>query len=593
MNTRPLHFFFRPAVLAACMAVVCHLYAAQPEAVPGAPAETPVLVLPDGGKYYGPLKDGLLDGTGRIVWNEFRRYEGAFHHGRMEGQGTLTLAYGVYQGLFKDGDLNGPGRYASKDGEVYEGNFVDGEYDGQGVLSGNNGNRYEGRFEKGQFVRGTLTDASGQTMTGPFKNFQANGLMEATYPGGMVFKGEMRDGEFKGKGELRLADGKRIRADFDGSGADEGEIDYPNGDRYTGALYAAAAYGKGRMVYANGDVYEGQFAKDQPHGRGTLTPATSGKAVQTGQWRRDRLVNAAESGIPEDNSPEQAARNNEQALYAQNALLAQQMAALQPSDGAAAQMYALFIAGDGTQEVFRREAEYISQQFGQRYGTQGRSMLLANSRSSVARLPLATTASIERALGALGQKMNKERDLLFVYLTSHGSREHDLQLGMRGLQIPQLSARRLGELLKASGIRKQVVVVSACYSGGFIEPLQGPTTWVLTASRADRTSFGCADENDFTYFGRALFKESLPKATNLSDAFGQAKTLVEQWEAKLPAAEQAGAEPAANVASVAGADDTKPLLDKPAAAVEHSEPQMAVQPAFQKEVDAWFAARGK
>lgn len=589
MNTRLRHFSLRTTVFAACMVAACQLHAAQalPVPAPGVQAEAPALVLPDGGKYYGPLKDGLLEGTGRLVWNELRHYEGAFQQGRMEGQGTLTLAYGVYQGLFKDGDLNGPGRYTSKEGEVYEGSFANGEYHGQGVLSTANGNRYEGRFEKGQFVHGTLTDASGQTMKGPFKHFQGDGLMEVTYPGGGVFKVEMRDGQAKGKGELLLADGKRIRADFDGSSADEGEIDYPNGDRYTGELYAAAAYGKGRMVYANGDVYEGQFAKDQPHGRGTLTFVKSGKAPQAGQWRRGRLVSAGEAGSPEDNSPEQAARNNEQALYAQNALLAQQMAALQPSDGTAAQMYALFIAGDGTQEVFRREAEYVSQQFGERYDTQGRSMLLANSRSSVARLPLATTASIERALGALGQKMNKERDLLFVFLTSHGSREHDLQLGMRGLQIPQLSAKRLGELLKASGIRKQVVVVSACYSGGFVAPLQGITTWVLTASRADRTSFGCADENDFTYFGRALFKESLPQAASLSDAFAQAKTLVEQWEAKLPSAAQESAEP------LAKAGDAKPLADQPVAAVEHSEPQMAVQPAFQKEVDAWFAARGQ
>ncbi|WP_395026872.1 hypothetical protein [Comamonas odontotermitis] len=312
MNTRTRHFSLRTSVLAACMAVVCPLHAAQasPAPVPDVQAEAPALVLPDGGRYYGPLKGGLLEGTGRLVWNELRRYEGAFHQGRMEGQGTLTLAYGVYQGLFKDGDLNGAGRYTSKDGEVYEGHFVDGEYDGQGVLSASNGNRYEGRFEKGHFVHGTLIEAGGQTMTGPFKNFQADGLMEVTYPGGVVFKVEMRDGQAKGRGELQLADGKRIRADFDGSSADEGEIDYPNGDRYTGALYAAAAYGKGRMVYANGDVYEGQFAKDQPHGRGTLTFAKSGKPVQTGQWRRGKLVGAGEAGVPEDNSPEQAARNN-------------------------------------------------------------------------------------------------------------------------------------------------------------------------------------------------------------------------------------------------------------------------------------------
>ena len=567
-----------------------------------APAQAPTLVLPDGGKYYGPLKDGLLEGQGRLVWNAVRSYQGDFHQGRMEGQGQLILGYGMYQGQFKDGDLNGPGRYTSNDGERYEGGFVDGEYDGQGVLTSSNGNRYEGRFAKGQFVQGTLTDGEGQTMTGAFKSFQPDGVMEVSYPGGIRFKGEMRGMDSPGKGELHLPDGKVVSADFAGDQS-EAEIRYPNGDRYTGAVYGAAAFGKGRMVYANGDVYEGQFAKDKPHGQGTMTPARNAKNAASktslrlvGQWRNGKYLAPGEPDSADDNSREQAARTNEQALYAQNALLAQQMAALQPSStgrGGTPQMYALFIAGDGSQEVFRREVEYVSDQFAKRYGTTGRSMLLANSRSSVARLPLATTASIERALGALGQKMDKERDLLFVFLTSHGSREHDLQLGMRGLHIPQLPAKRLGELLKASGIRKKVVVVSACYSGGFIAPLQSPTTWVITASRADRTSFGCADENDFTYFGRALFKESLPQAANLSDAFAKAQLLVQAWEAKLPAAGEGRApEAPKTVANTAAAPaDAAPPAKAAADKIEHSEPQMAVQPAFQAEVDAWFAGR--
>ena len=589
MSIRSACFPLRPWWRACCLALALGGAGAALAADPA-----PTLVLPDGGRYYGSLQDGKLEGEGRLVWNAMRSYEGAFHQGRLEGQGKLSLAYGVYQGQFKDGDLNGPGRYMGKDGETYEGQFVDGEYHGEGVLSAN-GNRYEGRFAKGQFVQGKLSDDGGQSMTGEFKDLQPVGVMEVSYPGGMVFKGEMRNLSDPGKGELLLPDGKRIRADFGAGNGAEGEILYANGDRFTGPLYAAAAYGKGRMVYANGDVYEGQFAKDLPHGAGTLTPAKGKRAaVQTGQWRRGKLVSGAEASAPEDNSAEQAERNNELALYNQHVLLARQMAALQPSSGKTPQMYALFLAGDGTQEVFRREVEYVSQQFAERYGTAGRSLLLANSRSSVERLPLATTASVERALAALGRNMNKERDLLFVFLTSHGSREHDLQLSMRGLRIPQLSAKRLGELLKASGIRKQVVVVSACYSGGFVEPLQGPNTWVITAARADRTSFGCADENDFTYFGRALFKESLPQASNLSDAFAKAKLLVEQWEAKLPGTGEDTAQSAADAAAkLAGAAEASAEAASKAVAeaAEHSEPQMSVQPAFQKEVDAWFAGR--
>ena len=75
-------------------------------------------------------------------------------------------------------------------------------------------------------------------------------------------------------------------------------------------------------------------------------------------------------------------------------------------------------------------------------------------------------------------------------------------------------------------------MVSACYSGGFIDALHDERTLVITAARRDRRSFGCADENDFTHFGRAFFKESLPKAGSFQDAFRRADALIGEWERK-------------------------------------------------------------
>ena len=109
-----------------------------------------------------------------------------------------------------------------------------------------------------------------------------------------------------------------------------------------------------------------------------------------------------------------------------------------------------------------------------------------------------------------------------------------------------------------------------------VELLKGPTTWVITASRADRTSFGCADENDFTYFGRALFKESLPQAANLSDAFAKAQVLVQEWEAKLPSASEESAPDAAKNVAVEGVVSSEAVAAAAKSAVaekiEHSEP---------------------
>lgn len=67
-----------------------------------------------------------------------------------------------------------------------------------------------------------------------------------------------------------------------------------------------------------------------------------------------------------------------------------------------------------------------------------------------------------------------------------------------------------------------MVVISACYSGGVIQPLQSDYTIVITASAADKSSFGCGDLNDWTYFGKAFFDESLRHENDLEAAFDQA-----------------------------------------------------------------------
>jgi hypothetical protein len=145
---------------------------------------------------------------------------------------------------------------------------------------------------------------------------------------------------------------------------------------------------------------------------------------------------------------------------------------------------------------------------------------------------MATQLSIAETIKTIAERMNRDEDILFLFLTSHGSREHELALRQNHMTLRDLPARELGHLLKESGIRWKVIVVSACYSGGFIDPLRDDWTLVITASRHDRSSFGCADQNEFTYFGRAFFKESLPASRSFQDAFAKADALVSQWEKK-------------------------------------------------------------
>jgi hypothetical protein len=126
--------------------------------------------------------------------------------------------------------------------------------------------------------------------------------------------------------------------------------------------------------------------------------------------------------------------------------------------------------------------------------------------------------------------MNKDEDILFLYLTSHGSKENGFVLEQNGIDLRGLPAGELASLLRDTGIRWKVVVVSACYSGAFIDPLKDDYTLVITASRHDRRSFGCDDENDFTYFGEAFFKDALPRSASFQEAFASAEQAVRARE---------------------------------------------------------------
>jgi hypothetical protein len=57
-----------------------------------------------------------------------------------------------------------------------------------------------------------------------------------------------------------------------------------------------------------------------------------------------------------------------------------------------------------------------------------------------------------------------------------------------------------------------------------------PYTIVATAASSEKTSFGCQPENEWTYFGDALFNQSMSRGRGLMQAFAEAKAYVSMWE---------------------------------------------------------------
>ena len=65
---------------------------------------------------------------------------------------------------------------------------------------------------------------------------------------------------------------------------------------------------------------------------------------------------------------------------------------------------------------------------------------------------------------------------------------------------------------------------------------------LITAAAADKTSFGCADDRDLTYFGEAFYRDALPRAKNLQEAFALTRSAIatrERAEGVTPSDPQA------------------------------------------------------
>lgn len=194
-------------------------------------------------------------------------------------------------------------------------------------------------------------------------------------------------------------------------------------------------------------------------------------------------------------------------------------------------MYYIGFAGYGAQSVFRNEALFGEKVFGKRFGADSRSIELINDDEDRDTYPLATASGLRYALELLGERMNKDEDVLVLLLTSHGSREEGIAIENGGLPLQNLDPDELRSALDDSGIKWRIVIVSACYAGVFLEPLKSDTTLVITAADAFHNSFGCADDRDLTYFGEAFLRDALPGAPTLEAAFARARALIASREA--------------------------------------------------------------
>jgi hypothetical protein len=222
---------------------------------------------------------------------------------------------------------------------------------------------------------------------------------------------------------------------------------------------------------------------------------------------------------------------DERLFHLQGELIDRALAAIQPGRPGVKEHYFVGFAPDASQDVFLREMRFVKRLFDERFGPAGRSLALASSYDALEELPIATVTNLSRALARVGQAMNADEDVLFLFLSAHGDPEHRLSAWQPPLELAPLTPTALARMLQDSGIKWRVIVISACYSGGYVEPLRDENSIVITAAAPDRTSFGCEAGRDFTYFGQAFFRDALAKTRSFTEAFEIAKQLITQQEA--------------------------------------------------------------
>ena len=223
--------------------------------------------------------------------------------------------------------------------------------------------------------------------------------------------------------------------------------------------------------------------------------------------------------------------------------LVRDLAALAPQRPGQVDLYVLAVAGDGSEQVFRNEVLHLENLAARRLDAAGRALVLANHPNAPIQrvLPVASEATVRRALARIGEVMDPEEDLLLLYLTSHGTEDHQFLLQRGDLPVELLTPRQVRAALDEAGIQHRVVVISACYSGGFTKALASPDTLLLTAARRDRPSFGCGNDSVATYFGRAWLVDGLNQTVDFVQAFEQARAAIakrEQDEALQPSLPQ-------------------------------------------------------
>lgn len=161
---------------------------------------------------------------------------------------------------------------------------------------------------------------------------------------------------------------------------------------------------------------------------------------------------------------------------------------------------------------------------------------LANAaRDQSTEWPQATVENFALVMSKTAE-VARPQDRVLLFISTH-SNPGLLHITAGGKNLQPITTKLLSEALAPLNKVPTLVVLSACYSGAFIEPLKAPNRVVLTASDTRRTTFNCKYNGDNTPFAEALFGQAGADSRSFTDWMEEAQKSIAAQEKrrKLPA----------------------------------------------------------
>ena len=165
------------------------------------------------------------------------------------------------------------------------------------------------------------------------------------------------------------------------------------------------------------------------------------------------------------------------------------------------------------------------------FGMPMQSIVLSNPpKGQAALFPAATQKNLSEVFTRVGAWSDKYPLTVVVLISSHGHVDQ-LAIDIAGRAYPPIRSSVLDRWLRRiNPAAPTAVLLSACHSGSFVPALGNGSRVLLTASAADRSSFGCSPKSTNTWFIETLLEQGLRPELSWGEAFKRTAKRVDTKE---------------------------------------------------------------